>query len=92
LEPEGPPASTVSGSSNLIASGVSQTSSLSEAGWHIYAKLLPDNYQATELLFDGLVVGEQTLELPPSKPMLDYVMKDSSLGLPFHCFLSSLQQ
>ena len=42
----------------------------SEAGWHIYGKPLPDNYQATELLFDGLIVGEQSLELPPSKPML----------------------
>jgi hypothetical protein len=39
-------------------------------GWHIYGKPLPDNYQATELLFDGLIVGEQALELPPSKPML----------------------
>ena len=28
-------------------------------GWHIYGKPLPDNYQATELLFDGLIVGEQ---------------------------------
>jgi hypothetical protein len=28
-------------------------------GWHIYGKPLPDNYQATELLFDGLIVHQR---------------------------------
>jgi hypothetical protein len=39
-------------------------------GWHIYGKPLPDHYQPTELLLDGLIVGEQSLELPAAKPML----------------------
>ena len=38
--------------------------------WHIYGTPLPGNYQATELLFDDLIVSEQALELPPAKPML----------------------
>ena len=39
-------------------------------GWHIYGKPLPGNYQPTELLFDGPMVGEQSLEFPPPSPML----------------------
>jgi hypothetical protein len=39
-------------------------------GWHIYGKPLPDNYQPTELVFDGLIVGEQSLRLPAARPML----------------------
>jgi hypothetical protein len=38
--------------------------------WHIYGKPLPDNYQPTELVFDGLIVGEQSLRLPAARPML----------------------
>ena len=38
--------------------------------WHIYGTPLPDNYRPTELLFDGLIVGEQSLELPAAKPIL----------------------
>ena len=39
-------------------------------GWHIYGKPLPENYQATELTFEGPLVDEQSLEMPPAKPML----------------------
>ena len=41
-----------------------------QPGWHVYGKPLPDNYQTTELVFDSPLVGEQSLELPPPKPML----------------------
>jgi hypothetical protein len=41
-----------------------------KAGWHIYGKPLPDNYQPTELLFHTVMVDEQSLELPPPAPML----------------------
>ncbi len=34
------------------------------------ASLLPENYQATELTFEGPLVDEQSLEMPPAKPML----------------------
>jgi Disulphide bond corrector protein DsbC len=39
-------------------------------GWHIYGTLLPGNYRPTELIFDGPIVGEQSIELPAAKPML----------------------
>jgi hypothetical protein len=39
-------------------------------GWHIYGEPLPGNYQATELHLDSLIVGNQSLELPPPTPML----------------------
>jgi len=39
-------------------------------GWHIYGTPLPGNYQPTELVFDSPLVGEQSLELPPARPML----------------------
>ena len=39
-------------------------------GWHIYGKPLPSNYRPTELIFEGPIVGEQSIELPPAKPML----------------------
>lgn len=38
-------------------------------GWHIYGKPLPSNYQALEIVFDGPIVGEQSLELPAARPM-----------------------
>jgi hypothetical protein len=41
-----------------------------KTGWHIYGKPLPDNYQPTELVFDDLIVGEQSLKLPVARPML----------------------
>jgi len=43
---------------------------LLKPGWHIYGKPLPENYQATELTFEGPLVDEQSLEMPPAKPML----------------------
>ena len=39
-------------------------------GWHIYGKPLPSNYRPTELIFEGPLVGEQSIELPAAKPML----------------------
>jgi Disulphide bond corrector protein DsbC len=38
-------------------------------GWHIYGEPLTGNYQPTELLFDTLMVGYQSLKLPPPSPM-----------------------
>ena len=39
-------------------------------GWHIYGKPLPSSYRATELVFEGDLVDELTIELPAAKPML----------------------
>jgi hypothetical protein len=39
-------------------------------GWHIYGQPLPSNYRPTELIFEGPIVGEQSIELPAAKPML----------------------
>jgi hypothetical protein len=39
-------------------------------GWHVYGQPLPKNYQATELLFEGPLVDEQSLEMPVPKPVL----------------------
>jgi len=39
-------------------------------GWHVFGEPLPDQYQATQLIFEGPLVGEQSLELPTAKPML----------------------
>ena len=39
-------------------------------GWHVYGTPLPGNYQATELIFEGPLVGEQSLEMPSAKQML----------------------
>lgn len=39
-------------------------------GWHIYGEPLPKNYQTTQLIFEGPLVDEQSLELPPPKPIL----------------------
>jgi len=41
-----------------------------EPGWHIYGDPLPNNYQSTLMQFEGPLVGEQSLEMPPAKPML----------------------
>jgi hypothetical protein len=40
------------------------------AGWHIYGQPLPENYQAAQLTFEGPLVDEQSLAMPPAKPML----------------------
>jgi hypothetical protein len=40
-----------------------------KSGWHVYGRPLPDRYQATELTFDGPLIGEYSLDLPPSKPL-----------------------
>lgn len=39
-------------------------------GWHIYGKPLPARYQATDLTFDGPLVGQLKLEFPAPRPML----------------------
>jgi hypothetical protein len=36
-------------------------------GWHVYGKPLPTNYQAVKLEFNGPLVDEQSVELPPAK-------------------------
>lgn len=41
-----------------------------EPGWHIYGESVPGNYQATQLTFEGPLVDEQSLTMPPAKPML----------------------
>jgi hypothetical protein len=41
-----------------------------KAGWHIYGEPIPKHYQATQLTFEGPLVDEQSLEMPPPKPML----------------------
>jgi hypothetical protein len=64
---------TVSLSTDRCFPGQELAMSLSirlKPGWHIYGKPLPDNYQPTELVFDGLIVGEQSLKLPAARPML----------------------
>jgi len=38
--------------------------------WHIYGRPLPSSYRPTELIFEGPIVGEQSIELPAAKPML----------------------
>ena len=48
-----------------------------KAGWHVYGKPLPENYQATELTFEGPLVDEQSLEMPPAKPMLLKALNDT---------------
>jgi AhpC/TSA family len=35
-----------------------------DAGWHIYGKPLPANYQALDLILESPLIAEQTLELP----------------------------
>jgi hypothetical protein len=64
---------TVSLSTDRCFPGQELATSLSirlKPGWHIYGKPLPGNYQPTELLFNGLIVGEQSLRLPAARPML----------------------
>jgi hypothetical protein len=39
-------------------------------GWHIYGAPVPTNYQAAELSFEGPLVDQQSLEMPPAKPLL----------------------
>jgi len=39
-------------------------------GWHIYGEPLPTNYKSTILQFEGSLVGEYSLEMPPAKPVL----------------------
>jgi hypothetical protein len=41
-----------------------------EPGWHIYGEPLPKNYQSTILQFDDPLVREQSLEMPPARPVL----------------------
>jgi hypothetical protein len=39
-------------------------------GWHIYGGPVPKNYQAAELSFEGPLVDQQLLVMPPARPML----------------------
>jgi hypothetical protein len=39
-------------------------------GWHIYGEPLPANYQPTRLTFEGPLIDQQSIEMPPAKPML----------------------
>jgi hypothetical protein len=39
-------------------------------GWHLYGQPLPDHYRATQIAFSGPLVGDQSLELPPARPLL----------------------
>ncbi len=39
-------------------------------GWHVYGKPLPDNYRHLEVVFDGEIVGRQSFEFPPARPMM----------------------
>jgi hypothetical protein len=41
-----------------------------DAGWHIYGKPLPANYQAFDLILESPLIGEQSLELPAPQPLL----------------------
>jgi AhpC/TSA family/Disulphide bond corrector protein DsbC len=41
-----------------------------EPGWHVYGRPLPAQYQAVELNLEGPLVAEQSLELPPARPMM----------------------
>jgi AhpC/TSA family protein len=41
-----------------------------EAGWHIYGKPLPANYQALDLILESPLIEEQSLELPAPQPLL----------------------
>ena len=46
-------------------------------GWHIYGEPLPKEYQATQLTFEDPRVDEQSLEMPPPKPMLLKVLDET---------------
>ena len=48
-------------------------------GWHIYGRPLPESYDATELTFEGPLVDEQSLEMPPAKPMLLKALNETLL-------------
>jgi len=39
-------------------------------GWHVYGQPVPNNYQALTLTFDGPLVGDYSLNLPPPTPLL----------------------
>jgi hypothetical protein len=39
------------------------------SGWHVYGKPLPKSYQAIELTFEGPLVDQQSLEMPPAAEM-----------------------
>ncbi len=41
-----------------------------EPGWHIYGEPLPKSYQSTLLQFEGPLVGELSLQMPPAKSAL----------------------
>jgi Disulphide bond corrector protein DsbC len=41
-----------------------------EAGWHIYGKPLPANYQSLDLILESPLIGEQSLDLPAPLPLL----------------------
>ena len=41
-----------------------------EHGWHIYGEPLPKNYQSASVEFEGPLVGECSVAMPPAKPVL----------------------
>jgi len=41
-----------------------------EAGWHVYGRPLPAQYQAIELRLESALIGEQSLDLPIAHPLL----------------------
>jgi hypothetical protein len=41
-----------------------------DAGWHVYGKPLPANYQALDLILESPLIAGQTLELPEPQPLL----------------------
>jgi hypothetical protein len=41
-----------------------------EPGWHIYGEPLPKNYQPTVLQFEGPLIDDYSLEMPPAEPVL----------------------
>jgi AhpC/TSA family/Thiol:disulfide interchange protein DsbD, N-terminal len=41
-----------------------------EPGWHIYGAPVPKTYQATVLEFEGILIGDYSLDMPPAKPVL----------------------
>ncbi len=40
-----------------------------DAGWHIYGKPLPANYQALDLILESPLIDAQSLELPAPQPL-----------------------
>src|SRR5207245_8621547 len=46
-------------------------------GWHVYGRPLPAQYQAVELNLESPLVAEQSLELPPPRPLLLKALRET---------------